>query len=224
MELKIKTEGEFPELWMYGEIRGDSVNALKDALGTLPSASPLDLHLHTEGGVYTDGIAIHSMLSNRAGDVNVKVDGLAASAGSIIAMAGTNIEMASGAWMMIHEAHASFDNARSDELRQIADRIDAVNAQMRDIYSPRFLGEGDLGQLMRDEAWFSAEDAVAVGLADSVAESAAIAAHIDPEKFGYKNTPVILKAAKPGSLASRADALKLLDDSRIGEKEDASAS
>jgi hypothetical protein len=105
--------------------------------------------------------------------------------------------MARGSWMMIHEAMGTIEGGRAEEMRQRADKLDAINAQIRGFYAKRWKkSESDLIAAMSRELWMKDEDAVALGMADFVSDSMAVAAHYDSEKFGYKNAPEEVAASK----------------------------
>lgn len=209
MGLEVKNAAsERPEIWVYGPI-GKSLGGISDddvrvALSEIPSHLPLEVRVNSDGGVFSDAVAMYSLLSRRKGDVHVVVDGRAYSAGSIVAMAGKTIEMARGSWMMIHEAMGTIEGGRAEEMRQRAEKLDAINAQIRGFYAKRWKrSENDLIEAMSKELWMKDEDAVALGMADFVSDSMAVAAHCDAGKFGYKNAPDELAAAPKDSFPNR---------------------
>lgn len=187
---------ERPSMYLYGEI-GDEFGGItsdmfRRELATVDAKKPIDLHLDTPGGSFFQGVAIHSQLTQRPGDVYVFVDGMAASAGSVVAMAGTTITMSKHSALMIHEARANFSpEGTAADHRKTADLLDAVNKTLIDVYSARWKGDPeDLRAQLSAETWYFAEAAVELGLADSVSESVAIAASVDVLKpFNYKRVP-----------------------------------
>ncbi len=130
----------------------------------------IDLLLNTPGGDVFDGIAIFNTLRQHRAEVHVRVDALAASAGSIIAMAGDTIEMARGSMMMIHDGWGlTIGNAADHE--QTAALLDKASDNLSGIYAARAGGTAaEWREAMRAETWYSAEEAVQAGLAD-VAEA-----------------------------------------------------
>ena len=184
-----------PVLYLYGVV-GESFTAeeVQQALRDIPSRQNIDVRIHSEGGSYTDSIAINSTLRARQGKRSVYIDGLAASGGSVIAMAGTSIEMANASWMMIHEAHGAM-SGRAGDFRAAADRLEAINNQLVDIYKARWKGtEAELRKAIADETWLNADNAIAAGLADKATESLAIAACVNASKFFYNKVPRELTA------------------------------
>lgn len=201
MPIEVKNAAsERPEIFVYGPIGkefGDTTDdAMRVKLSEIPSHVPIDVRINSDGGVFSDAVAMHSLLTHRKGDVHVIVDGRAYSAGSIVAMAGKTIEMARGSWMMIHEAMTNVESAQAAELRQRADKLDAINSQIRAFYAKRWKkSESDLIAAMSKELWMKDDDAVELGMADFVSDSMAVAAHFGASKHGYRNIPEELASA-----------------------------
>jgi ClpP class serine protease len=133
-----------------------------------------------------DGIAIHNALANHKAQVNVTVDGVAASIASVIAMAGDTVTMARGSQMMIHEGHTVAVGAAAD-MRAQADLLDTVSDTIASFYAGRAGGDVPMWRnRMRKETWYSAEEAVKAGLADAVAEpTRQLKAQFDLSVFNY---------------------------------------
>src|ERR1019366_4627512 len=105
-----------------------------------------------------EGVAIANVLKGAGKPVNIVIDGLAASAASLIAMAGDTITMGDGAMMMIHRAQGIV-GGYSDDMRQMADTLDTVTASAADVYVARTgVKKEDVLKLMGAETWFSAQD------------------------------------------------------------------
>lgn len=193
MGLKItNAKGERPTVTLYGiigdEWGGVTADQFRKELAQIPAKEAINLHIHSDGGSFFDGVAIHSQLKQRAGAVHVVVDGLAASAASLVAMAGKTITMAKHSWLMIHEAHGAM-HGRAADFRAAADRLDATNAEIASIYASRWKGSPEeLTAAITAETWLDADNSVAMGLADSVGESLSIAACVNPE-LKYKCVP-----------------------------------
>lgn len=202
MALKItNATANRPTVWLYGDIGaffgGISADDFRKALAEIPSAKEIELHIHSEGGIFFDGVAMHSILRQRKGPVHGIIDGIAASAASVVAMGCTTIQMAIHAWMMNHEARSGGEGT-ADELRAEADRLDQINTEVVRIYMARFNGtEKELIKALKAETWYTAEQAIAAGLADSIIDQPAVAARIDPQRFSYKHVPEPLIAKEP---------------------------
>lgn len=127
------------------------------------------LHLNTPGGDASEGVAIANVLRAHRARVVVRVDGMAASAGSVIAMAGDEVVMGIGAQMMVHDAwgYAQGDAA---EMAAAQRMLDSTSDALATTYAARAGGTPiEWRAVMRGEAWYTAEEAVTAGLADRVA-------------------------------------------------------
>ncbi len=157
--------------------------------------------INSGGGIAFDGVAIHNALKDFAGRVTVFVQGIAASAASIIAMAGDEIVMQSGAVMMIHNGSGLTLGTKEDH-QQTAGLLGKLDTQMASIYAAR--GAGDVehfASLMTAETWLDGDEAVTAGLADSTIGDDAS----EPSAFIYelyRNAPDRLKAGHSDRLAA----------------------
>lgn len=126
----------------------------------------LDVHVNSPGGAVWDGLAIMNSLKAHRARVTVTVDGLAASAASIVAMGGDTVVMAEGSQLMIHRASGgAWGNG--EYLRQTAGILDKIDGNMAAIYARKAGGtSADWLELMTAETWYDAAEAVAAGLAD----------------------------------------------------------
>ena len=173
------------------DLFGDGFTAGEIARVLAAVADDLDLtvRLNSSGGFADEGVAIHSMLRARAGTTTVIVESIAASAGSVIAMAGDKIVMTPGAVAMLHEPMVSFINANGADLAQAAAGQAAFTTAYANVYARRTgRSVADVRALMASTAWFDAEAAVAAGFADEVGEGTAT----DPAPFDfttYANAP-----------------------------------
>jgi len=182
-------EPDEADVYIYGRIGGgffssgisakDFAEQIKDL-----TASTLNVYINSPGGSVFDGLAIRSALSRHPAAVNVVIDGLAASAASFIAQAGDTVTMMPNSQMMIHDASsvvdmfASVNKAELEsvivELQQLAEMLDRQSDNVAQIYADaagRRGMESDAKawrQLMLDETWYFAEEAVTAGLADRV--------------------------------------------------------
>lgn len=125
------------------------------------------VNINSPGGDMFAGIAIYNMLAQHKGAVTVNVMGLAASAASIIAMAGDTINMATGSFMMIHNAWGVVVGNKLD-MRAAADTFDGFDGALADIYEARTgMKRAEIVALMDSETWMGAGDAVKRGFADA---------------------------------------------------------
>lgn len=174
---KVSGEGS-SNLYLEGEISsetwwGDEVTpeAFRDELRQMKG--DLTVHINSPGGDVFAGVAIYNALKDYSkGKVVVKVDGLAASIASVVAMAGDEIIMSPGSMMMIHNPW-SVGIGSSDELRKAADTLDQIKDSILPIYTERSgMSEDEVKDLMDAETWMTAEKAVELGFADTVQKAA----------------------------------------------------
>lgn len=133
----------------------------------------LEVHVNSGGGDVFDGIAIGNALSSHKGPVTTVVDGLAASIASVIAQAGQERVMQPGSMMMIHDAFGMCVGD-AEEMKQFAGVLDKNSDNIASIYADRAGGDAsEWRKVMKTEAWYTAEEAVAAGLADKVGDGGA---------------------------------------------------
>lgn len=157
--------GDIGESWW-----GDSVSAAQFArdLDALGSVGTLEVRLNSPGGDMFDGVAIYNTLRTHKARKVMYVDGLAASAASVIAMAADELIMGTGTQLMIHNAWA-FVIGDADDMRKQASVMDGLNESMASIYADRAGGDSAFWRdAMTEETWYGAQEAVDAGLADRV--------------------------------------------------------
>jgi len=151
---------------------GDGVTAkrIAAALRSL-GKGPVTVNVNSPGGDMFEGMAIYNLLREHDGEVTVKVLGLAASAASVIAMAGDTIQIARAGFFMVHNAWVLAMGNRHD-LRDIADWLEPFDAAMADIYVARTEQDTDaIAKLMDAESWIGGSAAVEQGFADELLPS-----------------------------------------------------
>lgn len=157
------------DVMLYGEIGWVGTTA-EDFVRDIKQlqANKINLHLSSGGGSVFDGIAIMNALRAHPANVTVYVDALAASIASVIAMAGDRIVARQASEFMIHEASGLVVGSATD-CREMAELLDRQSDKIAGIYAERAGGTvEDWRTAMAAETWYSAEEAVAAGLADEV--------------------------------------------------------
>jgi ATP-dependent protease ClpP protease subunit len=150
------------DMWGEGVTAKSVVAALADA-----GDKPVVARINSPGGDVFDGMAIYNALRGHAAGVTVRVDGLAASAASVIAMAG-ECTMAQASQMMIHNSWALAIGNKAD-MRKMADTMDKIDGQMAAVYAAKSGRPAeDMQALMDAETWLTAQEAVDAGLADAM--------------------------------------------------------
>lgn len=169
-----------------------SASGFRNALKQLGDIKELNLHINSPGGSVFQGIAIYNMLKESKAKVNVYVDGVAASIASVIAMAGDSIFMPSNSMMMIHNPY-TYAVGNANELRKTADFLDKLTDASKQAYLDKAgdkLTSDKIQQIMDDETWLSAQEAVDLGLADEVLAPVQVAASINnPFAKQFKHMP-----------------------------------
>jgi len=154
--------------WWTGE--GVTMKRVAGALRSL-GAGPVTVNINSPGGDMFEGLAIYNLLREHKGEVTVKVLGLAASAASIIAMAGDKRQIARAGFFMIHNCWVVASGNRHD-LREIADWMEPFDASMADIYLARTgLKLAEVQKQMDGETWIGGSSAVEQGFADELLAS-----------------------------------------------------
>ena len=124
--------------------------------------------INSPGGDVFAAAQIYNMLMDYSGDVTVKIDGLAASAASVIAMAGTTVLMSPVAMMMIHNP-ATIAIGDAGEMKKAIDMLSEVKESIMNAYEIKTnLSRARISHLMDAESWFNATKAVELGFADGV--------------------------------------------------------
>jgi ATP-dependent protease ClpP protease subunit len=161
-------------------------------------SGPLEVHINSGGGDVWDGISIKNAIESHSGPVTTVVDGSAASIASVIAQAGTERVMMPGSMMMIHEAF-TVAAGNAAELAKTAATLDEVSANLASLYAKSAGGTAEQWRAaMKEETWYTAEQAVAAGLADRTGDGeAALPMGLDVAAF----------ADVPGRIAKRLQAM-----------------
>jgi ATP-dependent Clp endopeptidase proteolytic subunit ClpP len=134
---------------------------------------PLAVQINSPGGDVFEGLAIYNLLRAHKAEVTVRVLGLAASAASVIAMAGDRIEMGRGSMLMIHNAWGVTIGNRHD-MRAAADILEPIDDSMADVYAARSgQDKKRMAKAMDAETWFTGPQAVEEKLADGLIDDPA---------------------------------------------------
>lgn len=144
----------------------------------------IELYINSPGGDCIAASQIYTMLMEYAGNVTVKIDGLAASAASVIAMAGTEVLMAPTALMMIHDPLLSvYGNKR--ELTAAIGVLDEVKESIINAYELKTgMSRSKISRLMEDETWMNAKKAIELGFADGMIEQSNVVI-VSPAAYAF---------------------------------------
>jgi len=170
------------EDWFGG---GVTAKAVIDALDMLDGKRAL-VRINSPGGIADEGIAIYNALKRYDGGVDTVVDSLAASAASVIALAGeTRTTSAGGRWMIHRAMGLAIGNA--PEMTKTAEILAKYDQSLVQIYSEYMPAGTDIMALLAAETWYTAEEAIAAGLSTGKAQDAADAKPVNARWF--KNAP-----------------------------------
>ena len=134
----------------------------------LAGSGPITIWINSPGGDCVAAAQIYNMLMEYPGDVTVKIDGIAASAASVIAMAGTRVLMSPVSTMMIHNP-LTVAIGDSDEMRKAIQMLDEYKESIINAYEIKTgLSRAKLSHLMDAETWMNANKALELGFCDEI--------------------------------------------------------
>lgn len=186
----------------FGEgITGETVIQALDAIGSKRAI----VRINSPGGSVFDGIAIYNALKRHPGGVDVIIDSLAASIASIIALAGETRTSAKGSMWMIHRA-MTFAFGNQEEIKKALAMLETGDKTLVGLYADAMKKDpAEIESMMSAETWFTAEEAVAIGLAtktDGVAKQAPAAA------AWFKNAPQAFYSLANSNIKPRVPAYR----------------
>jgi len=190
MAVTVTTSDAGSELLLTGSVGdfgwGEDCFTHPDIVAALAQvgAGPITVRLNSGGGIAAEGAAIYAALKAHKGAVTVMIEGWAASAASLVAMAGSAVVMRPGAVLMIHDP-ASIARGPAAEMRRVADVLDVLGDTYAGIYAAK-CGKpaAETRDLMRKEVWYGPDDAVAAGFADRAESANDNALPAEPVAFG----------------------------------------
>ena len=163
-------------------------------------SGPVTIWLNSPGGDCIAASQIYSMLMDYKGDITVKIDGIAASAASVIAMAGTKVLMAPTSLMMIHNpATVAFgDHA---DMQKAIDMLEEVKESIINSYEIKTsLPRKQLSRMMDETTWMNAKKAIELGFADGILTDEKVATDVAAFSFSSK----AVEMALVGKLTAKA--------------------
>lgn len=183
----LKEEAEVTQLFFYGPIAeqlfGDEKcfdeAVVAKAFSQINKSKPLDIYINSPGGSVSSALAINGILSTHKAGVTIHVNGLAASAATLItSLKNAKTVISKGSLFMIHNPLcASYGN--KDDLQKSVEILEKCAESMRSIYVEKTgLKDEEIKKLMDEETWLTAEEAVEKGFADELDESEQVSAYM----------------------------------------------
>ena len=191
-EIKALSE-DAAELWVLDALGWpwNDINAMIREVSAL-KAKELLVRLNTPGGDIIDTFALYQAIKNHSAKVTVRIESLAASAGSVLAMAGDKVEAYPSSLMMIHNAWVCVAGNRF-ELQDTADLLEKIDNNMQEIYTAKTkIGKREIADMLKNETWLSAREMKEKGFIDSILDGKGAKAAFDLSIFA--NLPDEFKA------------------------------
>jgi ATP-dependent Clp protease, proteolytic subunit ClpP len=175
----VKNDDKNAELMLYGDIAesfwGDTISA-KEVTEYLVDldVENINVYINSNGGVVDTAIAINNALRRHKAKVTVNIDGIAASAATLITCAGDTVRMPKNALFMIHNP-STIAMGDSEEMRKQADVLEKYKNSITETYLQKVnIDKEKLSELMDNETWLNAEEALEYGFIDEIIENADI--------------------------------------------------
>lgn len=186
---------------------GFTAKRMSAALRSIGEETDVIININSPGGDIFEAATIYNLIAQHKGNVKINILGLAASAASVIAMAGDTVTISKLGFLMIHNAW-SVVMGNKDDLREAADVLEQFDASILAAYAARVtLDEKKLVKMMNDETWIGADDALEFGFADEVMEAKA-----SPEKNDEKKVKAQAKRKIEMALAREGFSRKERDE------------
>jgi len=204
------------DFWTGGGVTAKRVSAALRSIGN----KDVTVKINSPGGDMFEGIAIYNLLRKHPAKITVEVMGWAASAASIIAMAGDEVRMGLGTFMMVHNAWGGVIGNRHD-MRDAAEMFDGFDSAIADIYEARTeQPRKAITDLMDAETFMGPKDAVAKGFADSVDEGLSLPDDDDAQNAAQRPINAVrqLDAILAQQGMSRGERRSFIQDVKTGTR------
>jgi len=195
-----EAEQQTIEVFVYGEIGTWGVSAnqfVQDLRAMDDGTSPVVVAFNSIGGDLFDGLAIHNALSRLGERCTGRIDALAASAASVAVCGAHRVVIAANAMLMIHNPY-TFTGGDAEDFRRVADVLDQTLEAIIAAYKSKApdIDEAELRRMVNAETWLTANEAVALGLADEVGDGLKVKACLGQGSVlqRFQNAPAELLA------------------------------
>ncbi|WP_419902356.1 ClpP-like prohead protease/major capsid protein fusion protein [Kiloniella sp.] len=179
------------EIYLYGEFGWEiQASDFRYRFEDLGPITAVKVRINSFGGSVLEALPIYNLLKEHPAEVTVQIDGFALSAGSYVAMAGDKVIMPQNTTMMIHDpAMSAWGNA--EELKKMSDFLDRHADQLMLAYAEKSGTPPDkMRDMMREEVWMTAAEAVDMGFADELVEPLDMTAMVKPDISAFKKVPL----------------------------------
>ena len=183
-DIQSKVSNDIVDVYIFDEIGTFGINAQSfiDEIKGFKN-TPLNLHINCVGGDVFEGMAIYNVLKKRTAETTVYIEGIAASMGSVVALAADNVVMAENSLFMIHNAWGGA-MGEAKELKKTANLLEKISNEIADIYIKKTnLPYDKVKEMMDEETWLNADEAFELGFVDSISDAIKVAAKYDVSKF-----------------------------------------
>ena len=168
----------FDEIGAYGITAQDFINEIKEYKDT-----SINLRINCIGGDVFDGMAIYNIIKKRNSKTTAYIEGIAASMGSVIALAADEVVMAENSLFMIHNAWGGA-MGEAEDMRKTASVLEKISGEIANIYQKKTrLLYDRITSMMDEETWLNAKEAYDLGFIDTISDSIKVAAKYDVSKF-----------------------------------------
>lgn len=192
------------DYWTGEGVTAKRIDAALRSLGK----GPVTVNINSPGGDVFEGFSIYNLLREHPGEVTVKVLGLAASAASVVTMAGDTVQMSRASFLMVHNSWVYAAGNRND-LREIAEFLEPFDRAMGDIYAARTgLEIAAVERLLDAETWMNGSDAIEQGFADELFASD----QVKEDEAASAAAVRRMEAALRASGLPRSEAMRLISE------------
>lgn len=196
-EVRDDASKDSTEILIYGEIgkswwddSGVSAKEFADELKAIPSTRNIVVGINSPGGSVWDGLAIYNLLEARRDKVTTRIDGVAASMGSVIAMAGKEVRIPRNAVIMIHDP-TTFAQGDESMMAKALEALRAAKKTIAGVYQKKTGKTFDeISEKMTAQTFFTGDEAKDFGLADTVIDEVPMSASaLKNVLSGFRNQP-----------------------------------
>lgn len=201
----------FDEIGAYGISAQEFITEMKEYKDT-----PVNLRINCIGGDVFDGMAMYNIIKKREAKTTAYIEGIAASMGSVIALAADEVVMAENSLFMIHNAWGGA-MGEAEDMRKTASVLEKISGEIASIYKRKTrLSLDRITDMMDEETWLNADEALELGFIDSISDAIKVAAKYDVSKFkNITNEEIATKLSINLKSKKMTDELKTWFNSKI---------